>query len=211
MITYTACTAGYDQLIEPKCDGDFHAFVEEEVTSEKWQTYKLIGDENLLAVLRAKKYKMLPHKLFEDKEISLYVDSNMEILSDPTELAEKYLADANIAFFRHPENRTCLYDEARVCKEMKKDEPEWIEKQADHYKRMGYPENNGLVAGMVILRRHNEPDVVKVMEEWWAEVNEWSFRDQISFPYLAWKNKLKFNVIDDYVRDCKWFKWRKHL
>ena len=46
---------------------------------------------------------------------------------------------------------------------------------------------------MEVLRRHNETDVVDSMEDQWVELKYNSKREQLSFNYIAWKNKLKFS------------------
>ena len=40
---------------------------------------------------------------------------------------------------------------------------------------------------MVILRRHNEKDCIRVMEDWWTEIKYGSKRDQLSFNYVLGK------------------------
>ena len=37
-----------------------------------------------------------------------------------------------------------------------KDNPNIIKQQMERYSMVGFPQNNGLITGMVILRRHNE-------------------------------------------------------
>ena len=78
--------------------------------------------------------------------------------------------------------------------------------QVKGYQDEGYPSHNGLITGMVILRRHNEEDCIKVMEDWWTEIKYGSKRDQLSFNYVAWKNKTKFNYMDGDSRDNQYFK-----
>ena len=70
---------------------------------------------------------------------------------------------------------------------------------------LSYPANNGLITGMVILRRHNEKDCIETMEDWWTEVKYNSKRDQLSFNYCAWKNDLTFNYMDGDSRDNEYF------
>ena len=48
---------------------------------------------------------------------------------------------------------------------------------------------------LVLLRRHNSPDVVQAMNAWWGELVAWSKRDQMSFNYVAWKEGLHFNYM----------------
>ncbi len=51
------------------------------------------------------------------------------------------------------------------------------------------------------------------MEEWWIELKYGSKRDQLSFPYVAWKNNLDFNFINEDIDNNQWFqlmkKWRQ--
>ena len=86
-----------------------------------------------------------------------------------------------------------------------KDNPHVIKKQLDKYATLGYPAQNGLITGMVILRRHNEQDCIDTMEDWWTEIKYGSKRDQLSFNYVAWKNNLKFNYMEGDSRNNEYF------
>ena len=132
--------------------------------------------------------------------------------------------DANVAFFSHKNNlldsRNCAYKEAETIfqlgeKNMQitpergilnyKDNPNIIKQQMERYSMVGFPQDNGLITGMVILRRHNEKDCIETMEDWWTEIKYNSKRDQLSFNYCAWKNGLKFNYMDGDSRDNEYF------
>jgi hypothetical protein len=39
------------------------------------------------------------------------------------------------------------------------------------------------------------------MEEWWKEFIEYSKRDQISLPYVLWKNGIKINDVNELGKD----------
>ena len=91
-----------------------------------------------------------------------------------------------------------------------KDKPELIINQMQRYIKDEYPKQNGLITGGVILRKHNEQDCIKTMEDWWTEIKYGSKRDQLSFNYCAWKNKLKFNYMDGDCRDNSYFYLEKH-
>jgi hypothetical protein len=47
------------------------------------------------------------------------------------------------------------------------------------------------------------------MEDWWREINAHSFRDQLSFNFIAWKRKLKLSYIEA-DRLSRYFKQHKH-
>ena len=103
-----------------------------------------------------------------------------------------------------------MYEINQSPNKVPKDNLDIIQSQMDKYKDIGFPKNLGLVYGGVILRRHNEKDCIKVMEDWWTEIKHGSKRDLLSFNYAAWKNKFKFNHIDGDARESKYFPREKH-
>jgi len=115
------------------------------------------------------------------------------IKGDINTMIEKYLNNTDIALHLHGE-RNCIYKEAELCIERKFDYVELIRKQIQKYKAEGYPENNGLHEGTVILRRHTE-DIKRFDEAVWAEICSGSTRDQLSLNYIAWKLGIKITDI----------------
>jgi len=214
-VVYTSIFGKYDDLIEQNLPigWDWECF------SEK-NSLSLYADNNR----NAKRFKILPHRYLQDYEYSIFIDGNMTVIGNINEMIERYLSDSNVAFFSHSNNvldtRNCIYDESNTIlnsgkmwmqktpergKLNWKDDPNVITNQMDRYKKDGYPENNGLITGMVILRRHNEKDCIETMEDWWTEIKYNSKRDQLSFNYVAWRNNLKFNYIDGDSRNNKYF------
>ena len=143
---------------------------------------------------------------------------------------DRYLIDSDYAVLNHEfcglsttgnlNVRKCIYEEAKFIKWLGdnhprkhyKDDLNVINSQVERYRNDGYPENNGQARNTILIRRHNS-DIIDTMEDWWKEVKYGSKRDQLSFPYVAWKNKLNFNFINEDIDDNKWFqlmkKWRQ--
>lgn len=221
-VIYTAIFGGRDNLLEPEYvppNCDFVCFTDQDFDSNVWDVHKVDPlfpeDPNR----SAKIYKILPHNFFPDHDQSVWIDGNLKVCGDINKILEKYLSDANIAFYDHEyskDSRGCIYKEAEVLISMaengkEKEKPSLVQEQIQNYKREGYPENNGLIVGMIILRQHNESDVVKTMEDWWEEIETFTKRDQLSFNYVAWKNNLEFSYIKDDCRDNEYFEYTKHL
>lgn len=141
----------------------------------------------------ARMYKWLSHKYIKAK-YSLWIDSNVKINVDIDQLIEEYLKDTDIALYEH-NVRNCIYKEAEVCKMLKLDYPEIINKQIARYRAEGYPENNGLHATGIILRRHTE-DIKELNKAVWKEIQNGSVRDQLCFDYVIWKLGIKVNNFD---------------
>ena len=51
------------------------------------------------------------------------------------------------------------------------------------YKKVKFPDNNGLIESCLIIRKHNEKDVILQMEKWYEEIEKYSHRDQLSFNF----------------------------
>ncbi len=175
----------------------------------------------------SKKPKILPHRYLKDYDISVWVDGDVKITDDINQLVDKYLYDKDYAVFNHEfcgitttgnlNVRKCIYDEAKFIKWLGdnhprkhyKDDLNVINNQVNRYREEGYPKNNGQARNTILIRRHNNKDIIKTMEDWWTEVKYGSKRDQLSFPYVSWRNKLDFNFIDEDIDNNKWFKLMK--
>jgi hypothetical protein len=161
-------------------------------------------------VRSAKIFKVLPHLFLTDFEYSLWIDGSVILKrGDIRTLTDHYLEDYDMALFRHPE-RDCIYDEAEVCSNRQLDNTEIIREQIKQYKEEGYPVHNGLTENTIMLRRHLAPEVVRVDEDWWAQISRFSRRDQLSFNYVAWKHNFKWATIKGALRDNDYFSVQPH-
>ena len=77
--------------------------------------------------------------------------------------------------------------------------------QVSKYLKEGYPQNNGLATNPILLRKHNDINVIKTMEDWWLEIKHNSRRDQLSFNYIAWKNNFNFEYLKGDSRKNEYF------
>ena len=157
-----------------------------------------------------RKIKILAHNYLKEYDYSVWVDANIRILDNPKILLNRYLINNDLAAYTHSEGRTCIYLEAEACIKLNKDDPIIIVNQMNKYRSQGYPEFNGLVVTGVLLRKHNDPNIIKAMEMWWEQIQQHSKRDQLSLNFVLWKLGLEFNVIDDYLRDNFCFLWKAH-
>ena len=201
IVVYTAISGAYDTLREPSSaarDGTrFVAFLDAE--SERavagrrsaWQIRPLVS-EDPDAVRSAKVYKVLPHRFFPDERYTLWIDGSVSIVCPFAldRLVALYLSDADLCVFRHS-MRSCLYEEAEVCRRARLDVEGTIDRQLGRYRRAGYPREAGLVEASVILRRHTAA-VREFDEAWWEEIRQGSRRDQLSFNFVAWKLGFRY-------------------
>ena len=211
VVVYTAIIGGYDTLNEPKYtpEGvDFICFTDRDIKSSTWQIRKVVPlyKDNTRT---ARKYKTLPHRWFPDYDISIWLDGNKTIEGDVLKYLE-YIKENGVAVFDHTkcfDVRNCVYQEAQAILDFGqrnyknnpskgirnwKDNPDVIVAQMKRYLEEGYPRDNSLAFTCGVIRKHNTPEVIRVMEDWWTEIKYGSKRDQLSFNYAAWKNDFKF-------------------
>lgn len=154
-------------------------------------------------------FKTMPHLLFGNAAITIYVDASIRISGDMSDFSKKQLGPRGISLFRHP-SRDCIYQEAAACISRGKDVPAVIESQIARYRQLGYPEKNGLIAGSIILRHGRNPLAERLGRLWMEEIGSSSLRDQISFNYVSWTNGIDFDFIDLDIQDNKYFELLPH-
>jgi len=134
----------------------------------------------------------IPDEIFDNYEYSVYVDCKRKSVIDFEWLLNFMESGSDFVTRRH-KTRDCVYDEGRVCIEKGIDDEVTISEQLDFYKSENYPTHNGLHYSFILLRRHT-----KRMREfsrlWWQQLERYSFRDQISLPYVAWKHDMKISL-----------------
>jgi predicted O-methyltransferase YrrM len=196
---YTAIFGNYDGLkpvVKQTIDCDFICFTENFIAHDTdWQL--AIAPVNLgHPRLDAKFFKVQPHKAQEllTYDYIIWVDGSADIKNENFVLeAIKQLGNDNLMVFSHPDDRDCIYQEAEYAKNMPKYINQRTIPQSLYYKKLGYPEHNGLYAcGMLVMRL--DPEVIKILDSWWKEITEWTIQDQISFPYVLWKHSKTVKI-----------------
>ena len=212
-VIYTCITNKYDLLKENinLQDYDFVCFTDDPtLCSETWIIKKIPEKLKDLSPVKQQRYiKTHPHEFFPEYEYSIWVDANVEVLKDPTDILLS-IKDESVLIPHHP-YRNCIYKEGKECIRLKKDTAENVNPQLNRYKEEGFPVNIGLVQSNIIIRKHNEEDCIKLMEAWWEEIERGSHRDQLSFNYALWKNPTRFAYLNKTLYKSKWFNWKvKH-
>lgn len=207
IVIYTAVTGSYDPLRPPqviKPYFDYVAYVDDPdfPVPYPWQRRPISVSERSPRVT-ARYYKLHPHLLFPEYQMSVYIDASLVIRSDFYNLIMKSMRDHDIAQFPHP-HRDCIYEEAKAVLHAKMDSEEAVIEQMRKYRAEGYPRHNGLFASGLMIRAHHAPLVIKVMEEWWQEIQMHSHRDQLSQPVVLWRNGLACYPIRDNIFSNKY-------
>lgn len=199
---YTAIYGDYDTLkeplyVNPQCD--YFAFTNQDIpTNSIWKkgNEKLIPDFSTMDSYHASKYiKLHPHILFSDYDYSIWVDGTTTIVADLLPFID-VLESKNkvIGMFDNPVH-DCIYTEANFLLYYNRAPEDLLLKQIATYSADGYPKHNGMFECTIIARKHNELLCKSLMEQWWYQTQKYTMRDQISFPYVLWKNNMCYEDV----------------
>ncbi len=216
---YKVVFGNYDVIKEPeyiddKCD--YYIITDQTISREsKWkriipsQTFDISSYEN---TKKNRFYKMNPFIIFPDYEYSIYLDGNIDIYGNISDLIQYVNPKTGIAL-HNMSNRDCIYDEVEACILLKKGSRDQLIKQICRYERDGFPRHFGLYECPVIVRNNSEI-CKKIMKDWWNEYEKSSGRDQVSLPYVIWKNGYLFSdvgFIGNDIRNNPYFRQVKHV
>ena len=212
-VVYTCITGCYDALIEPKVISsgfDYICFTDNnDLKSDIWQIKPLPKEAEEFSNVKKQRFaKINPHIILKEYDLSIWVDGNVDLQGDLNTFLSKYINDDEIIYVPTHPARKCIYDEEKAVITLKKDKKEITRPQITRYMEEGFPKKYGLLQSNILVRRHNNPMCIKLMETWFEEVKNGSHRDQLSFNYASWKNQdVKVNYLDKSICKSEWFLW----
>ena len=213
MVVYTAITGNYDRLKDPLFVDDNLNYVcytnNPRIKSQIWNV-EFIKNVKMDNVHLARHIKINPHLFFPEYEVSVWVDGKYQIKDDLREYALQYQQQSSILCFPHPQ-RTCICDELAECILWTNGNKKNMIVQVGNYLKNGYPVKNGLFETGCMVRFHNNDSVKMLMNGWENDVMEYSIRDQLSFPYICWKNEFMPDICDLDVNHNRWLQVEGHI
>ena len=212
-VIYTGIIGDYDDLYNPTVitpGWSYVCFTDNETLFAKRKDYiwdiRMVRDSSLSNTKFARKIKILHHAFLFGFDLSIWIDSNIRIISDLNVFVQRFHR-MDMTTLVHPD-RKCIYEEAMACIRMGKGLRNVIEKQMSLYHQVGYPINNGLIASRILIRPFNSK-IEYLMTKWWDQVLKHSQRDQLSFNFVVWETPLDISLIPYNVVKTL-FQLRKH-
>ena len=137
-------------------------------------------------------HKLHPHILFPEYKESIYIDANINIISDFI-----YNIDSTGKIILVPEHfkNVCIYKEFSDVIKSQLDNISIVSQQLSFITKDRMPINYGFTENNIIYRKHHNKQIIKIMNEWWSIIYKYSKRDQLSFTYTLWKNNILINDI----------------
>lgn len=202
-VIYTCITNNYDDINEIACpyyinhNWDYVCYTDNQDDIKKgkvgvWEIRPL--EFSTLDNTRNNRWhKTHPHILFPDYHSSIYIDANIDILS-PWLFNAAENSNEKIFLPRHY-FRNCIYDEFSTVLIEFLDDIKTVLSLKKIIKKSGMPPNYGLTENNIIFRKHHDPDIKMLMENWWEIIKHHSKRDQLSLSWLLWKQSIPINEI----------------
>jgi len=195
-VIYTAITGNYDTLHEPRtisAGWDHICFTNNpNLKSRAWRII-YVNDPTLSNVRLARMIKILFYEFLKNYELSIWVDGKIQIAGDMNLFRRDIRWAKDFYIKKHP-SRNCIYREAVACINQRKDSEEMITRQIQHYRELRYPANNGMVDSCIMVRKHTDKNK-QFCKEWFRQVSEFSYRDQLSFNFVAWEQHLSYMIL----------------
>ena len=139
--------------------------------------------------------KFYPHKLFPEYDISIYEDGKISINKNIQYLLELDYEDNRILTNKHP-LRQCLYNEIDVLRKIHWERNNVCDAVERLFNEEDYPKNMGMIDTCMIIRHHNDPYVIDLMEEISRLLDIYNIsRHELIFNFVAWKQHKQISVI----------------
>lgn len=212
---YTAIYGEKDKLREPISydiddEVDYFVFSDKEISNV--YPYKTVELSNTYTdVSKMSKYikiNIINTDFFLDYDLIIWHDANMQINHpELVSLALKHRLEG-LTMFKH--HRSCVYAEGIGCIKANKDSSFKIFFQTFMNYLRGMPLNFGLWAGGILIINIKNKDVVELMKHWWKETKRYTRRDQLSLPFVVFKNKFKINELNENIYENFYLNYFNH-
>ena len=139
---------------------DYYFFCNLDAKQNGWTTRPLYPqslDEKYRYRRGAKLPKLLSHHVLPDYDYYFWHDVTFCLEIDPFIVLSHIESQGkrfDACFFPHPW-RNCVYDEASEILRINRDHSDLIKAQMEYYKKLGYPDKNGLYEATCFIRKNN--------------------------------------------------------
>lgn len=217
---YSCIVGSYDRLIEPvfvEPGVDYLMFTDQEIPEfSSWKKIDITRMEEygeLSNSMMNRKIKIMQCSALQEYDYTIYIDGNIEVVSGVSPI----ITDMGRTSFgvHYHRRRDCIYDEVISVKHLKRIKGEEMDQQMRIYKKDGFPRHFGMFENSILIRDNRDDETLELMREWWDEFCRFPTRDQLSLPYVIWKqgySREKILILgNDVERNTRFNRINKHL
>lgn len=194
---YSAVSGGYDsiklpEVLDPRID--YILFSDTPMPDTGIWKIRPITFLHEDSTRTARFVKTHPHWLLPDYDIVIWIDSNVMILGDIYPLIDDFISSGKaIAAIPHPLRQT-IYEEVEACALRNKDDSSLMYSQLEHYRAQGFVHDDLIESNLMMSNlRDARPLCNKFFSTWWAEIDRFSRRDQLSINYALNKTGVEWH------------------
>lgn len=197
---FTAISGGYDALNLPeRLDSriDYIVFTDTPIPDTGiWQarpvTY-ILDDPTRTARF----VKTHPHWLLAEYDVAVWIDANIMIVGDIYPLVERFISSGlPVGAVPHP-IRKSVHEEADACVRYNKDQRAVLSEQAGRYRATGFDCTDLIESNLMMFNLRDER-VPAFLDTWWAEIDRYSKRDQLSINYALRKAGIDWHRLTEH-------------
>jgi len=214
-ICYTCLLGPYEDLKDPTVPSPgwtFICFTDQPVQSSTWNIIQIPGGDNPQRLCRDIKINFMkwlqPLAPADWTGECLWLDASFQINIPLDAMWRTFVAPLTAP--RHP-LRHCVFTEINNCLVSRRGEANLLIKQMEAYRQQGLRQNADNIISSGLLMRNKE--ALPLCEAWWAELEQWSTRDQVAFAKVVDSGQFKYHkIMWDYSqsREIKYFKHFKY-
>jgi hypothetical protein len=227
----TSIFGDYDELQEQShIDGsnvDWFCFSDKNIKSKRWKVittpYHLKDDvsgknsiqsnlQNLpkLCMMSAKYYKIKSHHipLLQSYDYIVWIDARIAITEHFIPFVfDMMTSGKKLIHYKHSVRKT-VKDEVSESNNQPRYVEQNVNEQYERYLHNGFPDQSGLFENGMFIRTIRDKKINNLFDVWWKHNVNYSFQDQISYPYVLWES----NLYPDYIiTDTVWYGKYTHI
>jgi hypothetical protein len=208
MLVFYSCLVNHRDSIKRieyrETDARYVVFSNQNMYAPGWEVRPLVWTSPD-ATRTARYHKHHPFELFPECEVAVWLDMTHWAYQSIIPLLK---SGEDLLLMKHQE-RSLVAEEVEACAGL--DVTSVMKSQYDSYKCDGFKDDVGLYSTSCMIRRNTECGK-KLSSMWWAEIEKWSKRDQLSLPYCLWKLQITPGIIPGVDRGgfSPYFKFISH-
>lgn len=154
-------------------------------------------------------FKLHPHLFFDDKELSIWIDSSkikdikVKNLSELTNAnrSKNYLVGSQFELFN------CSYKFLLYLFRQNAISKQEFDYVLELFKWHKYPMENGLIDTSILIRYHNNSKCVNAMNRTWIHVKKYSYNSELFLNLIMWLNKDIYSFIPKHILKNKFLEF----